>query len=62
MRIKIIFNKYNSMGYYEHFETYMKKVNTELEELEKQGFIVIDVDVKEFRNEEPYTQIKYRIK
>jgi Asp-tRNA(Asn)/Glu-tRNA(Gln) amidotransferase A subunit family amidase len=61
MRIKIIFNKHTPTGY-ETFTKYMENVNAEIEDLEKQGFIIIDVDVREFRNEEPYTQIKYRTK
>jgi len=62
MRIKIIFNKYNPMGYYENFGVYLDKINKELELLEEQGFVIIDVEMKEFKNEEPYAQIKYRIK
>jgi hypothetical protein len=62
MRIKIIFNKRDLYGNYENFNTYMENVNAEIENLEKQGFVIIDVDVREFRNDEPYTQIKYRTK
>lgn len=62
MRIKIIFQKQLPIGGYEPFTNYAKRVNTEIENLEKDGVFIVDVDVREFSNEEIYTQIKYRTK
>ena len=62
MRIEIIFQKQMPTGGYEPFKYYKQRVNTEIESLEEKGFIIIDVDMREFRNEELYTQIKYRTK
>lgn len=62
MRVEIIFQKQMPTGGYEPFKLYKQRVNAEIESLEEKGFVILDVDMREFLNEEIYTQIKYRTK